>query len=93
MSTEFRMPNGDSPTMDDAQIDIVVRSLRRRLWRAFQEDNAEAALRIYQATFDDFEEMIKEEEEGKDKMEGDVESRSRSPRTVSILTSLFLFMQ
>ncbi|CAJ1959325.1 unnamed protein product [Cylindrotheca closterium] len=83
MSTEFRTPNGDASTMGDAQIDIMVRNLRRRLWRAFQEDNAEAALRTYQATFDDYEQMIKEEEEGKDKLEGDAESRSKSSRTTT----------
>mmetsp|Transcript_35230 Transcript_35230/g.85386 ORF Transcript_35230/g.85386 Transcript_35230/m.85386 type:complete len:1203 (+) Transcript_35230:195-3803(+) len=79
MSMEFQMPNGDSPNLEDVQKDMVVRSLRRRLWRAFQEDDAEVALKVYQATFDDYEKMIKEEEEGK--LENDAESSSKSPRT------------
>ena len=86
---EFRV-NGDAAAaaqpLDDAQKDMVIRGLRRRLWRAFQEDNAELALRCYQATFDDFEQMLREEEEGKDRGDSDDGSRSprsRSPKTVS----------
>ena len=42
--------------------DFVIRSLRRRLWKAFQEDDAATACRAYQATLDDFRQWIMEEE-------------------------------
>lgn len=42
--------------------DFVIRSLRRRLWKAFQEDNVESALRAYQATREDFEQWLDEEQ-------------------------------
>ena len=43
--------------------DFVIRSLRRRLWKAFQEDNTVNALRAYQATQKDFEDWLQEEQE------------------------------
>lgn len=42
--------------------DFVIRSLRRRLWKAFQEDDAEVALRAYQATTHDLERWLEEED-------------------------------
>ena len=42
--------------------DIVVRSLRRRLWKAFVDEDHETALRAYQATFQDFLQWIQEED-------------------------------
>jgi hypothetical protein len=42
-------------------LDFVVRSLRRRLWKAFQEDDAVMALRAYQATLTDFQKWLQEE--------------------------------
>jgi hypothetical protein len=43
--------------------DFVIRSLRRRLWKAFQEDDGETALRAYQASREDFEQWLQEEEQ------------------------------
>ena len=48
------------PTMWTA--DFVVRSLRRRLWKAFVEEDHETALRAYQANFQDFLQWIQEED-------------------------------
>lgn len=93
---EFRVPNGtngDAPTMDEIQIDMVIRGLRRRLWRAFQQDDAGAALRCYQATFDDYEQMLQEEEEGKERVESGDESRSKSPISVSLLNDRSIRLQ
>jgi len=42
--------------------DFVIRSLRRRLWKAFQQDDVETALRAYQASLEDFERWLEEEE-------------------------------
>ena len=42
---------------------FVVRSLRRRLWKAFCEDDCISALRAYQATLSDFRCWLEEEEE------------------------------
>jgi len=42
--------------------DFVVRSLRRRLWKAFQEDDLMTATRAYQATLPDFVRWLEEEE-------------------------------
>jgi hypothetical protein len=43
--------------------DVIVRSLRRRLWKAFQEDDKETALRAYQATFIEFQQWLEHEDE------------------------------
>ncbi|KAG7345581.1 IBR/half ring-finger domain containing protein [Nitzschia inconspicua] len=43
--------------------DVIVRSLRRRLWKAIQEDDKETALRTYQATLFDFRQWLQEEED------------------------------
>jgi hypothetical protein len=43
--------------------DFVIRSLRRRLRKAFQDDDGETALRAYQATRDDFERWLQDEED------------------------------
>lgn len=43
--------------------DVIVRSLRRRLWKAFQEDDKETALRAYQATLREFTQWLVQEEE------------------------------
>jgi ankyrin repeat protein len=42
---------------------IVIRSLRRRLWQAFQRDDAAAALAIYCATRSDWEGWVQQEKE------------------------------
>eukprot|EP00529_Nitzschia_sp_RCC80_P020621 CAMPEP_0113502100 /NCGR_PEP_ID=MMETSP0014_2-20120614/33350_1 /TAXON_ID=2857 /ORGANISM="Nitzschia sp." /LENGTH=397 /DNA_ID=CAMNT_0000396817 /DNA_START=225 /DNA_END=1415 /DNA_ORIENTATION=- /assembly_acc=CAM_ASM_000159 len=42
--------------------DFVVRSLRRRLWKAFVDEDYETALRAYQANFQDFHQWIQEED-------------------------------
>ena len=42
--------------------DFVVRSLRRRLWKAFVDEDHETALRAYQANFQDFLQWIQEED-------------------------------
>ena len=49
-------------TPESLTSDFVIRSLRRRLWKSFQEDDAEGALRAYQATTQDFERWLEEEE-------------------------------
>lgn len=51
------------PSPDVFTTDFVIRSLRRRLWKAFQEDDVETALRAYQASLDDFEQWLRQEEE------------------------------
>ena len=43
--------------------DFVVRSLRRRLWKAFQEDDKENALRAYQATTSELIQWLQEEDD------------------------------
>ena len=45
--------------------DFVVRSLRRRLWKAFREDDALTAMRAYQATLPDFIRWLEEEQQEK----------------------------
>jgi hypothetical protein len=48
----------------------VIRSLRRRLWKACQEDDVKTAVRAYQATRKDFQQwLIEEEQEQKRKEE------------------------
>lgn len=75
-SLDFTVPL-DSP-IEGMTADFVVRSLRRRLWRAFQEDDSEKALRAYQATFVDFQEWL--EEEVNMRIEDEVKSNAKSPR-------------
>jgi len=41
---------------------VVIRSLRRRLWQAFEKEDRAAALRCYQATRSDWEEIMLEEQ-------------------------------
>ena len=50
--------------------DIVVRSLRRRLWKAFELNDAFAALQVYCATRDDWEEWTTLEELQKKRKKG-----------------------
>lgn len=45
--------------------DFVVRSLRRRLWKAFREDDVMTAMRAYQATLPDFIRWLEEEQQEK----------------------------
>jgi hypothetical protein len=45
--------------------DFVVRSLRRRLWKAFREDDVTTAMRAYQATLPDFVRWLEEEHKEK----------------------------
>ena len=52
-----------APPPDVLTYDFVVRSLRRRLWRAFQNDDAETALRAYQASKEEFQKWLQEEQE------------------------------
>jgi hypothetical protein len=54
-------------------LDFVVRSLRRRLWKAFVDDDDVAALRAYQATFQEFHQWLQEEDE----LRHDEEERQR----------------
>ena len=66
--------------------DFVVRSLRRRLWKAFREDDAATAARAYHATLPDFVCWLEEEQQenhnrgrgGVDSFHVPVKSRSRS---------------
>ena len=58
--------------------DFVIRSLRRRLWKAFQEDDGETALRAYQASLSDFEGWLHEEEEQFWTMKDAMDSKSSS---------------
>ena len=46
--------------------DYAVRSLRRRMWKAFQKDDAETALRAYQASYEDFQRWIEEDQREKE---------------------------
>ena len=50
-------------TASSLTYDFVIRSLRRRLWKAFCEDDCISALRAYQATLSDFRCWLEEEEE------------------------------
>jgi hypothetical protein len=56
--------------------DFVVRSLRRRLWKAFQEDDKETALRAYQATLAEFVQWLQEEEDYRIKRQAKLEKRA-----------------
>lgn len=58
--------------------DFVIRSLRRRLWKAFQEDDGETALRAYQASLSDFEGWLHDEEEEYRKIKDHIDSKSGS---------------
>jgi hypothetical protein len=51
------------PSPEVLTSDFVIRSLRRRLRKAFQDDDGETALRAYQATRDDFERWLQDEED------------------------------
>jgi hypothetical protein len=57
------------PTPEVLTQDFVIRSLRRRLWKAFQEDDGETALRAYQASREEFLQWLQEEEEERQKAE------------------------
>ena len=48
---------------------VVIRSLRRRLWKAFQEEDVKTAKRAYQASRIDFERWIQEERIERDRKE------------------------
>jgi hypothetical protein len=72
----------DSP-MEDMSQDFVVRSLRRRLWRAFQQDDAETALRAYRATFGEFQKWTEEEEDEKLRGEEGANGSAKSSPRVS----------
>ena len=56
------MHHNDSSSATTTPLDVIVRSLRRRLWRAFRNENGAAALAIYQATQWDWEKWVYEEE-------------------------------
>ena len=56
---------------------IVVRSLRRRLWQAFQREDGHAAMRIYQATRIDWEGWVRQEEEQARKKEEEEQRKQR----------------
>ena len=43
--------------------EMVVRSLRRRLWKAFVDEDRVTALRAYQANFQDFCQWVQEEDD------------------------------
>ena len=61
-SEEFNTP----PRMSE---DFEVRNLRRRMWKAFQQDDAETALRAYQASHIDLQSWIEEEQREKEAAE------------------------
>ena len=56
--------------------DFVVRSLRRRLWKAFQEDDKENALRAYQATTSEFIQWLQEEEDYRTQIQSEREKET-----------------
>lgn len=59
--------------------DFVVRSLRRRLWKAFKEEDVAMATRAYQATLPDFVRWLEEEKQEKQNREGEYDAlRSKS---------------
>ena len=66
--------------------DFVIRSLRRRLWKAFQQDDVETALRAYQASLEDFERWLEEEETMRRKAEeqADIEAGKSAISKVGI---------
>ena len=70
--------------------DFVIRSLRRRLWKAFQDDDGETALRAYQASLSDFEGWLHEEEEQYWKMRDAMDSRSSSKAGSKVRLSTIL---
>jgi hypothetical protein len=43
--------------------EFIIRSLRRRLWHALQSEDAETALRAYQATPSEFQQWLHEEDQ------------------------------
>jgi hypothetical protein len=70
-----------------ANFDHVTRSLRRRLWRAFQQDDAEAAMRAYQATLDEFEQLADVEDadsESKEVVNGSSPSISKARKSYKV---------
>lgn len=71
-----------STSMASASNEVVVRSLRRRLWQAFQKEDGETAHAIFQATRADWERWVRQEAEQARKLQE--ERRSRKPR-VSLL--------
>jgi hypothetical protein len=67
-SSSNKKTNGASPKTDETQAEFrqqvvqeQVRSLRRRLWQAFQKEDSQMAMRAYKATAIDLQEWIKEE--------------------------------
>eukprot|EP00536_Pseudo-nitzschia_multiseries_P002486 jgi/Psemu1/183667/e_gw1.33.39.1 len=58
--------------------DFVLRSLRRRLWKAFSEDDSVEALKTYQATLADLVQWLEEEEEEKLRRQREKEARRQS---------------
>ena len=64
-------PPNDTPASAEFRQLVVqeqVRSLRRRLWHAFQREDADTALRAYKATVQDLQSWVQEEiREAKDR--------------------------
>jgi hypothetical protein len=56
-------PATDPEPVETLSQSYVIRSLRRRLWKACQEDDIETAIRAYQATRKDFQRWLVEEEQ------------------------------
>lgn len=66
-------------------VDFCVRSLRRRLWSAFQQDNPHQALQVYQASLQDLQEWLAQEEhEAATLQEKQEQSRRRLSKMVRI---------
>lgn len=66
-----------SENITETPQEIVIRSLRRRLWRALQQEDADAARRIYSATRADWETWVHDERELERKREEERQSQQR----------------
>jgi hypothetical protein len=63
---------------------VMVRSLRRRLWKALQEEDVQTAMRAYTATKLDYEHWIDEELAGEEQLRKSEEEKKDRKQKVSL---------
>lgn len=80
MSISSSVPNARSPPVPP-QRPVLVQSLRRRLWKALHEEDAETALRAYTASKEDYLLWLEEERlEQERKILADEEEREQKKK-------------
>lgn len=68
---------------------VMVRSLRRRLWKAIQEEDVETAMRTYTVTLSEYGKWIREEADEEELLQKVAEQRKSQALKVRVLSALF----